>query len=704
MTSLSAILAEELNVSVEQVKFVTATTKQVNVGSTGGSSTTPRVGRFVRAAAVTAYQALLGMASTRLGVPAASLTVKDGVVSGGGRTVTYGELIGDRRFNVEMPASYGMTTATVANRQVAGLANGQAPAKPVSQYAIVGTSVPRVDLPAKISGSYTYIHNLKIPGMLHGRVVLPRGQTAYGVTVPVLSVDRRSIAGIPGVRVVQRNNFVGVVASTEYDALRAAVQLKVQWGETPTSLPTTGNLVKHMRTQDSAPKSLARGAVPARYATSTGNVDAALASAAKVISRTYSWPYINRGLIGPSCAIADVKRDSALIFSNSKNPHDTLNTVSAALGLSPASVEVRFYEGASDYGWPPYNDAVVGAAVMSQEVGKPVRVQFMRWDEHGYENFAPPRVMDVRAGVDAQGNLVGWDTTAIGVPYYFYGPGDTVMQALGTRLPTEPHTSGQTPGAPSASQYRVSSVRALVKPLQNIDSGFMKTSYLRSPGGAASAFASEQMIDELAHASGIDPVEFRLRNLTTTDTDRWRTVIDAVTRAANWQPRVAASNLSNDEVVRGRGVGFVPSSGSFVAAIADVEVNKKTGKIVPKHLYLAIDAGLTVNPAGARSQVIGGAVQATSWTLVEQVPFDKRRVTGLDWVTYPILRIKDAPKATAIVIQRPELPATGIGEESQPATIGALANAFFDATGVRLREAPLSPARVRAALKAAGVA
>ncbi len=695
ITSLSAILAEELNVSMNQVKWVPATSKQVNAGSTGGSSTTRTVGRYVRAAGATAYQTLLGLASAKLGVPATSLTVSDGVVSGGGRSVTYGELIGDQRFNVLMPASYGMTPAAVAARQQVGLLPGQAPAKPVSQYKLAGTSVPRVDIPAKVAGTYTYIHNLKIPGMLHGRVVLPRGQTAYGVNVPVLSVDKRSIAQLPDVQVVQRNNFVGVVAAREYDAIRAAEQLKVKWADTPASLPSTGNLFKQMRAHDSA------GATRAVYAQNIGNVDAALASAAKVITQTYSWQYINRGLIGPSCAIADVKRDSALILSNSKNPHDTLNTVAALLELPPTSVEVRFFEGASDFGWPIYNDAIEAAAVMSQAVGKPVRVQFMRWDEHGYENSAPPQLMDVRAGVDSRGKLVAYDSTTLGVPFYHYGPGDTVMQALGTAIPSEPAPSGYGPGTQFISQYQLPAARQLTKQMPIVNSGFLKTHFLRSPYYTGHAFASEQMIDELAHAAGVDPIAFRVQNLSTTNTDRFAAVLDAVKQAANWQPRVAASRLSDAQVVRGRGVALIPQASSFIAAIADIEVNKKTGKIVPKQLYIAIDAGLSNNPAGVRSQVVGAAVQATSWTLIEQVPYNKQRVTGIDWVTYPILRIKDSPRVTAIVIQRPDMPPGGAGEESQTAVIGALANAFFDATGVRLRDAPMTPGRVRGVLAAA---
>jgi CO/xanthine dehydrogenase Mo-binding subunit len=382
--------------------------------------------------------------------------------------------------------------------------------------------------------------------------------------------------------------------------------------------------------------------------------------------------------------------------------------VAAALGLPPTAVQVINYEGSSDYGWAPYNDAAEAAAVMSQTVGKPVRVQFMRWDEHGYDNYGPAQLMDLRAGIDSQGNLVGFDATTLGIPYYFYGPGDTIMQTLGTALPTTLHPSSPSPGAPNPSHYQIPSVRGLAKAVPIINAGYPKTSYLRSPRSTANAFAQEQIVDELAHAAGMDPVAFRRQNIVQStsalpNTDSLLGVLNAAAQAANWQPRVAASNLSDAVTVTGRGVALLPSS-SGVAVVAEIEVNKKSGKIVPKQLYIAINPGLAVNPDGVKNQATGGAIQAASWTLFEEVNYDKRRVTSLDWVTYPILRFKDSPKVDVIIVSDPNQPATGAGEEAQPATVGALANAFFDATGVRLRDAPMSPGRVRAALKAAGVA
>jgi CO/xanthine dehydrogenase Mo-binding subunit len=694
-TSLLQIVGEELDMKMSQLKFVTSDTGVTpNTGSTGASNSISATGMTVRAAAATAKKALLDLASASLGVSAASLTVAGGVVSGNGKSVKYGDLIGDKLFNIQMPASYQLTPANVAARKQVGLVNGQAPAKPVSQYTLVGTRVLRNDIPDKITGNYTYVHNVRVPGMLHGRVVLPRGQSAYGVTVPVISVDESSVKHIPNVQVVRKGNFVGVVAAHEYDAIQAAAQLKVKWGDPP-ALPSNGNLFKQMRDQD------AKGQTINRALVDTGDLAAGFAAAAKTVSQTYSTQYVAHSVIGPSCCIADVKANGAVFLSSSKNPYDSQNTLSVLLGLPPTSIRFKYFEGASAFGWPPFNDAAEAAALMSQAVGKPVRVQFMRWDEQGWDNHTPAQLMDIRGGIDAKGNLVAYDFTTFSIPFYNYGVGDTVMQMAGTPLPTPGLGNAET-GATGA-QYNLANRRVTAKSLPLVGN-YLKVSYLRGVLRPASTFGSEQLIDELAHAAGMDPLAFRMQNLTTTDTYRWAAVLNAVAQAANWQPRLAASNLSDANVVQGRGVAVAPSAGSLVANLAEIEVNKKTGKIVAKHVYVAIDPGLAVNPAFVENQISGGLIMGTSIALNEEVRFNTGRTTSLDWVSYPILRFKDHPKVTTIVVQRPELQAAGVGEEGQASIGAAIANAFFDATGVRIREAPMTPARVRAALKAAGVA
>jgi CO/xanthine dehydrogenase Mo-binding subunit len=694
-TALLQIVGEELDMEMGQLKFVTSDTGLTpNTGSTGASNSISSTGMSVRAAAVTARKALLGLASTSLGVPAANLTVTSGVVSGSGKSVKYSDLIGDRLFNIQMPASYQLTPANVAARRQVGLINGAPEAKPVSQYKLVGTRVPRLDIPDKITGHYTYIHNVRVPGMLHGRIVLPRGQSAHGVNVPVLSVDESSVRNIPDVQVVRKGDFVGVVAPREYDAIQAASQLKVTWGKPPL-LPSSGNLFGQMRDQD------AKGQTINRALVETGNVGAGLASAAKVVSQTYSTQYVGHAVIGPSCCIADVRSNGAVFLSSSKNPYDSQNTLATMLGLPPSSIRFKYYEGASAFGWPPFNDAAEAAALMSQAVGKPVRIQFMRWDEHGRDNHTPAQLMDIRAGIDAKGNIVGYDYAAFSIPFYSYGLGDTVMQQVGTQLPT-PGLGGAETGATGA-QYNLANRRVIAKSLPLLGNYF-KVSYLRGVLRPASTFGSEQLIDELAYEAKIDPIAFRMQNLTTTDRDRWATVLNAVAKAANWQPRVAASKLSDGNVVTGRGVAIAPSAGSIVANFAEIEVNKKTGKIVAKQVCCAIDQGLAVNPANVENQLSGGLIMGTSIALNEEVRFNTSRITSLDWVSYPVLRFKDAPKVTTIVVQRPEIQSAGVGEEGQASIGAAIANAFFDATGVRIRQAPMTPARVRAVLKAAGVA
>jgi nicotinate dehydrogenase subunit B len=677
-TGFLMIAAEELDLAPDQVRHGPWDSYQVvDSGETGGSNGIQSSGGPpLRAAAATAKQALLKLASTSLGVPVASLSVANGVVSGGGKSITYGELVGGKLIN-----------ATI---KPATLHPGVAPAKPVAQYKVVGTSVPRIDIPDKITGKYTYVHNIRVPGMLHGRVVRPRGQGAYGTGAKIVSVDESSIKHIQGARVVRKGDFLGVVAEQEYHAIQAAAQLKVQWKENPI-LPTTGNLWKQMREQDSA------GKAPARYVQNSGNVDAALKSAAKTISGTYMHHYNGHATIGPGAAVADVRADSAVVYSNTQKLPSMVGRVADILGMEPKQVRLFFYEGASSFGAPQTRwDTTPAAAVMSQLAGKPVKLQLMRWDEHGWDNFGPAQLMDVRGGVDAKGKIVAYelfslmqsDTSSLGI----------TQELLGDPYPT-PGT-----GAPNTSNtaqgYDIANKRVAGKTVPLFE-GYLQRGNLRNPQGPQTAFASEQLIDELAHAAGMDPISFRRLNISD---ERWLGVMDAAVQAAGWQPQVAPSGLSNASVVTGRGFAFGRhGSAGYSGAVAEIEVNKKTGKITAKHIYSALDAGLAINPALIENQMSGAVIQGVSRALYEAVSFNRTNVTGLDWVTYPILRFKDAPKVTTVVVNRKDELPLGAGEPAHPANVAAIANAFFDATGVRLREAPMTPGRVRGALKAAGV-
>jgi CO/xanthine dehydrogenase Mo-binding subunit len=660
--------------SMTQMRFVKNETNVTpNTGQTSASNTITNVGPLVRNAAAEARRALLGLASASLGVPVAALTVADGVVSGGGKSVKYGDLIGGKLFNIAI--------------------TGTAPQKPISAYKLVTTRVPRIDIPDKVAGTYTYVQNIRIPGMLHGRVVRPRGQGAYGTDAPILWVDESSIGHLPNVRVLRKGNFLGVVAPREYDAIQAAAQLKVKWQDAPV-LPSSGAIWKQMRAHDAA------GQAPARYLANTGNVDTALTSASRTVTATYTHHYNGHMPIGPTCALADVKADSAVVLSNNQSSYGLRTDLAPMLGLPEKAIRVQYWEGSSAYGsGAPYADAAMAAALMSQMVGKPVRLQFMRWDEHGWDNYNPAQLMDMRGGVDTSGNLVAYDYTAFSIPFMVKGQGDTTRQLIGEAFPTPPLGSANN----ASTNYTVANRRVTVKSLP-LKGNYFKANYLRTVLAIPTYFGSEQMIDELAFAAKMDPLAFRMKNIAPDPAGRWAGLASTLQSISKWQPKVAASTLSSSRTATGRGVAFVFSGGSYAGTVADVEVDKKTGKIRVTHLYVAFDGGLAINPALIENQMVGGNIQAVSRVLSEEVGFDKSRVNSLDWVSYPVLRFKEHPVVTAVVIQRTDQAPGGAGEPAMEPTPAAVANAFFDATGVRLREAPMTPARVRAVLKAAGVA
>ncbi len=706
-TALLMIAAEELDMSFSQMKMITHDTNVTpDQGNSVGSQGVQTGGKQTRAAAAAAKGALLKLASTSLGVPVASLSVAGGVVSGGGKTVTYGDLLGGKLFNTTITGFSTVGTATAPAQAVAGSPN----TKPVGQYKIVGTSPPRLDIPDKVTGAYTYVHNIRVPGMIHGRIVRPRGQGAYGDgTAPtVISVDESSIKKIPGASVVRYGNFVGVVAETEYAAIQAAAQLKVKWADPPV-MSGSGNLWKQMRDFDSA------GKAPARIAFNSGNFDNAFKSAAITVNQTYKTHYTGSMSIGPECCVADVTPNGARIFTNSQRLYENRATVKTVLdkvmgkAMPENRIHLTYYEGSSVYGpAAPYVDASQAATIMSALTGKPVRLQFMRWDTHGWGSYGPAVMVDIRAGVDANGNLTAFEFTDFGIPYFSTQPSEhqvTGNATFSTAGPVETTISGE--------QYNIPNRRVIGKslPLQN---NYLKSIQLRAPRGPQTAFAAEQAVDELAYMAKMDPVAFRLQNIavsaTTDPALRWRNVLTAAAKDTNWQARVAASNLSSANVVTGRGIAFGFYSSTMTCCVADVEVNKSTGKIVAKELHIAGDAGLIVYPAGSENNEEGAAMQGLSRALYEAVAFDKRGVTSTDWATYPMVRFKDAPTIHIHGLTRTDVPdpagagsrTTGSGEPAMSPVPAAIANAFFDATGVRIRESPMTPSRVRAVLAAAG--
>jgi CO/xanthine dehydrogenase Mo-binding subunit len=700
---MAMIAAEELDLDLSQIRLARVDTNaSPRAGGSTNSLTISNNGRQLRAAAAHARQALLALASAQLGVPVSSLTVSKGVVSGAGRAIAYGSLVGGKLLNVTMPRTTGRVSIYEDRDGLTEtLGAGEAPAKAVSQYKIVGTRQPRFDVPDKISGKFTFVQNVRVPGMLHARIVRPRGQAAYPTGAPIVSVDEGSIKST-GAAVVRKGDLIAVVAPQEYQAIQAAAQLKVEWADSP-KIASSGNIFGQMREFD------ARGETPAAINVDQGNVAAGFASAALTLSQSYRFHYHGHLPIGPSCAVADVTRNGAVIFSNTQDVYSLRTLVAGVTGLPTNNVRVVYYEGSSCYGGSPYDDVALSAAAVSQLVGKPVRLQFMRWDEHGWDNLGPLMMFDIKAGLDREGKIVAHELTAF--TQRGTALADTTRLLLGEQAPVAGAANARirSDGTQILDQYHLPNRRIITKSLPAVNTYF-KARFLRGVNATPSAFAAEQFMDELAYAAKLDPVEFRLRNhgvgtgpgVDKNDRGRARDALEATAILANWKPRVAASARPSGTVVKGRGVAHGGYGGSWAPVIADVEVNTKTGKITVTDLWSVEQAGLAVNPEGIENQMVGQLTTGTGRALVEQVRFNTKRVTSLDWASYQTLRFTDAPRVHVAVLQRSDLQPTGSGEPAYVPVAPAIANAFFDATGVRIREVPMSPARVRAVLAAAG--
>jgi CO/xanthine dehydrogenase Mo-binding subunit len=464
--------------------------------------------------------------------------------------------------------------------------------------------------------------------------------------------------------------------------VRAARQLKVTWDQ-PAALPGTAGMHRQMRAAKTTD----------RVVLDKGEVEAALKGATHAITRTYQGPYQAHAPFGPNCSLADVKADSALVMCSTQNIYDTRNKVAQVLGLPVEKVTIRYYEGSGTYGRSCYDDAAQAAAILSQATGQPVRVQFMRWDEHGWDNFGPAHLADVRAGIDAAGKIVAYE-------YHGWQHNWTITEtsqqlALGTpAAESSGSVSQEISPFNLGAMYVIPNVRLVNHRVDGIR-GCLKGANLRSPLDLSFSFASEQTIDELAELAGMDRYEFRKRNITD---ERWLAVLNAVAQAANWN-RGKAGDHSNAKMVTGRGIALGTHTSSYAAAVAEIEVDRETGRVVVKHMCGALDAGQAVNPAFLENQISGMLVQAASRMIKEEVTFSNTNVTSLDWNSYPILRFEECPTVTPIVVQRLDQPSSGGGEEVLGPAAAAIANALFDATGVRLREYPLTPARVLAAMR-----
>ncbi len=663
-TALLQVAAEELDLSMDQIKTVRHDTHITpNQGGTYSSAAMHRGAPQVQRAAAEARQALLALASQRLQLPTDKLRVESGIVSGRGddnASVSYGELIGDQQFKLAF--------------------TGTAPLKDPSTYRLVSKPLPRTDIPLKAKGTYAFMQHQRLPGMLHGRIVRPRGQGAYKDGVQIVSVDNASITGISGAKVLRQGNFLAVVAPREWDAVRAAQLLQVQWQQ-PANLPGNAGLFQKM--EASAPDD--------RIARNEGDL-AAIKSAAVTSDFTGYGPYQAHVPFAPNCALADVKRDSALVLCSSQDIYNTRTNVSALLGLKPEQVRVQYHDGAGTFGHSCWDDVAQAAALMSQLAGAPVRVQFMRWDEHGWDTYGPAHLGKVKASATADGKLLTYEYH--GWQHHWSLIESTEQSSKGTQAAEWPAMAAmQINPLVLGGQYKIPNIKLVNHHVPGVD--YLKGAWLRSPLDLAMAFISEQAIDDLAFKLGRDAYEFRLQNMFDA---HWSGVLQAAAKAANWQARPSAQKLSTAEVVTGRGIGLGTHLASWGGAVAEIEVNRKTGVVRVLHIAGAIDAGRVVNPSNVENQLIGQLTQAASRMLHEEVTFNTTNVTSLDWSTYPILRFSEAPRITPVIVQRILEEPLGAGEEVMAAAAAAIANAFFDATGKRMNRFPFTPERVLATL------
>ena len=678
-TALAQIVAEELDVPFRQIKMDAGdTSKTIDQGMTVAARTVERGGPQLRQAAAAARQELLKLASARLQVPAEKLTVSDGVVSVTGnpaKKISYGNLIGGKRFNVRITATGEGWDMKVAP---------EARAKDPKDYKIVGTSAPRIDLPPKFTGEYTYVHDVRVSGMLHGRVVRPPV-----VNSKPLSVDEGSIKHIAGVvKIVQEGSFLGVVARTEWDAIQAARALKVTWSPPSTKLPANWDeLEAYLKNTKS---------VTDLTPVNKGNVNAALSQANKTFEATYRWPFQLHGMLGPSCAVADVRADRATIWTGTQAPFMTRGKIATLLGLPENKVRIIHREAAGCYGRLEPDDVPEDAALMSKAVGQPVRVQWTREDEHGWEPKGPPHLTTVRAGMDSQGKVTAWDFMDRSFPWTDARGPLLASRQVGIR-PKDPGFPNGSTASGEIYHFDHQKIVAANLPWQPEGPIPLRTSNLRSPGQPQRCFASECFMDELAAHLSVDPVQFRLRYLG--DNKRLREVLLAAAQKAGWKERPSPGPASGGPSAAGRGVAIADRSGTMVAAVAEVEVEKSNGKVTVKRVTLAHDCGLIVNPDGTKNQIEGNIIQGVSRTLLEEVQFDSSSVKSLDWRSYPILTFQEVPEIEIVLINRPEMQSLGAGEPAIVPVPAAIANAIFDAIGVRLRDVPLTPQRVLSSLK-----
>ena len=671
-TALTQIVADELDLTMDQVRMVLGDTERApNQGATIASATIQISAVPLRNAAAEARRFLLQRAADLFGVPVEDLRVEEGVVIAGegNRRISYAELVQGQHFQIRV--------------------SGTAPLKKAEDYKLVGRAAPRVDIPAKATGEFTYVHDVRVPGMLHGRVVRPPYagiDSGEFVGNSLMGVDESSIAHIPGVvGVVVIRDFVGVVAEREEQAIKAARELKVTWKPWTQKLPDMSDLAQALRDNPSSP----------RKVLDKGNVDAAIAGASQRMKRTYVWPYQMHGSIGPSCAVADYNDERVKVWSGTQNPHLLRADIAWLLEWAEERIEIIRMEAAGCYGRNCADDVAADAVLLSRAVGRPVRVQLTREQEHVWEPKGTAQLMEVDGGLNADGTVAGYD---FATSYPSNGAPTLALLLTGRVDPVGAvFEMGDRTSIPP---YDYDNMRVVINDMAPI----VRASWMRGVSALPNSFAHESYIDELAFAAGVDPVEFRLRHLRD---ERAADLIKAVAERAGWEPRTAPQQTPPDgDVLRGRGFAYAryihskfPGFGAAWAAwVADVSIDKRTGDIAVTRVVVGHDAGQMINPDGVRHQIHGNVIQSTSRVLKEQVAFEDSVVASKEWGGYPILTFPEVPDIDVLMIPRETEPPLGSGESAAVPSAAAIANAIFDATGIRFRELPITAERMREAL------
>lgn len=680
-TSIPQMIAEELDVPLERVRLVMGdTARTVNMGGASAATGISRAGMNLREMAAEARRLMLGMAAKSLGVAPEQLTIADGVFSdkaGGGRRVTYAELVGGGRFDapVQWNGQLGLNLA------VKGTAKLKAP----KDFKVIGGSPPRRDLPGKVFGTLEMAPDVRLPGMLHARMIRPTVAGAVQV-----EVDEASIGDIPGARVVWIKNLLAVVAEKEWNAVRAAQKLKVTWSQSTPNFPGHDGLHAHIR----------KAAVLKRHIqVANGDFDEGIKRAVRTIEGDYEFPTHSHSSTGPACGVADVRDGGCTLYTSTQKPHYAAEGVAELLGLPREKVRAIWMFGTGSYGRNDQGDATADAAVLSQHLGRPVRVQYMRHEGIAWDPKGTATVNRSKVGLDAEGKIIAYENISKGFSRLDVatneGRAADLLAGHLLGVPLKPEQSFEIPVASYTFEHKRLGWET-IPPLMDRASP-MRTTHLRDPYGPPILFGSESFMDEVAAATDTDPVDFRLRYLTH---PRDREAVRIAAEHFGWDKRSSPRRDRRDaDVAVGRGIAYRRHFTTFIALVAEVRVYCRTGVIEPLRYVCAHDVGLIVNPETLRHVIDRQLVYGTSRAMFEELRFDDKMVTSVDWETYPVLRADfPLPQIDVVLINRPEEAPSGAAEMALGLVPAAIGNAVFDATGVRLRRVPFTPARVKTAL------